>query len=1115
MLDGLTRRVRDWLQGPAPRRPAAPAGGLAHDHAVPDAASRLYRDGVELLGARKASEALMSFTEAIALSPDFAEAENHAGLALRELGRHEEAVVRFQRAVDIRHDYVAALNNLGGTCLQLGRLEEAEDPCKLALAFDSDSAEAYFTLGFVRWQQGRREEAVDHFYRSADLDPDSAQLRLTLGGLLHVAERFEEALQCYRQAEALSPDLPEMHNNFGATLLKLHRTEEAIGRFERALALKPDFADAYFNLGIAYSDGDRLEQAVGCYRRAIAINPGYAEAYNSLANALKAQGAVEEALECFRKALSLKPDYVDAHHNMGVTFNYLDRSTDAIACYEQAGRVKADHSESQLNLAITQLLVGDLARGWKGYEWRFRLANTDQKLVARKFPYAQWAGQSLAGRAILVWGEQGIGDEILFSSMYREVIEVSGRCVIECVTKLLPLFSRSFPEAQVVPRNEPPHPSTQERFDYHSPAGGLARWLRPTVARFPARRGQLVAAPERVANWKERLAQLGDGLKVGFSWRSVNVKGERALHFTGLDRWKPVFGTPGVHFVCLQYDECGAELARVQEQLGVKLHAFPEVDLFNDLDEAAALTRALDLVISAPTSVSLLAAALGVPTWQMSWGVDWQTHGTDRNLWFPAMTQFKRSWDQSWDEILALIAERLARHAAHGADPEVSRDAVPPSAAGEPQVKQQGLNEVLTQGESELRQDRLQDAAASYERAIALQSDHLGAHLKLGIVRYQQGLYEQADAAYGRVLELQPGHISARVNRALVRYQTGDFDAAVRDYEAVLQEQPDHPEAHVNLGLALLARGEFARGWQEYEWRFEQATLEERERSFPFPRWEGEDLTDKTILVWKELSVGSQLLFAGMFPELLARAGYCIIECTPKLAPLFARSFPDCDVVPRTEPPHPYTQHGIDFQVPSGSLGRWLRTGLDTFPQREGYLVADPQRVARWKERLRELGAGPKIGFSWRSINTRGERALACTSPDQWRAILRTPGVQFVCLQYDECSAELQAARTAFGVPLHQFSELDLFNDLDETAALTRALDLVISAPTAASVLSAALGVPTWQFHHGADWQMHGAPRHPWLPALRRFQRGAYQPWEEVMSEAAAELRRWLAGRGS
>jgi tetratricopeptide (TPR) repeat protein len=502
------------------------------------------------------------------------------------------------------------------------------------------------------------------------------------------------------------------------------------------------------------------------------------------------------------------------------------------------------------------------------------------------------------------------------------------------------------------------------------------------------------------------------------------------------------------------------------------------------------------------------------------------------------MTQFARSWNESWEPVIESIAGRLRERAAGtaagaAAEPEPAGDGGGELARGEALLRENRLLEARAQFERHLASgpqsargwlglartlralNRLQEAAEGAQRALEIDPGLAEAALELGMVRYHQGRIDDADTAYGRVLELDPGHLAARVNRALTGYERGDIDAAVAGCEAVLRERPDHPDARFNLGLALLARGDLARGWDEYEWRFDQATLEDRNRSFPFPRWEGQDLAGKTVLVWKEQSVGSQLLFAGVLPELVAAAGYCIIECTPKLVPLFARSFPDCDVVPRTDPPHPYTQHGIDFQVPVCGLGRWLRRSPDAFPARESYLVADADRVEYWRARLARLGAGSKIGFSWRSINVGGTRSLACTLIEQWQPVLAVPGAAFVSLQYDECSDELERARSEFGVPIHEPPGIDMFNDLDEVAALMRALDLVISAPTAVSVLSAALGVPTWQLHHGTDWQMHGQSRHPWLNSLTRIQRGFHQPWEEVMDDVAARLEAWLTARGS
>jgi hypothetical protein len=244
-----------------------------------------------------------------------------------------------------------------------------------------------------------------------------------------------------------------------------------------------------------------------------------------------------------------------------------------------------------------------------------------------------------------------------------------------------------------------------------------------------------------------------------------------------------------------------------------------------------------------------------------------------------------------------------------------------------------------------------------------------------------------------------------------------------------------------------------------------------------------------------------------------------VVECVPKLVALFRRSFNWAEVVAQTDPPDPRCIEGVDYQIAGGSLGQYLRLDLASFPKREdtggAYLFADPGREAHWRERLAKDGNGLKVGISWRSSNLRGERALSCTRLGQWGEIFKVAGVRFINLQYDESEAELKAAETAFGVTIQRYPEVDMYNDLDETAALMRGLDLVISAPTSVSILSAALGVPTWQMNHGVEWQLHGEANNPWYPAMRNYARRWDQPWEDILKQIAGELEVMAANRSS
>jgi len=253
------------------------------------------------------------------------------------------------------------------------------------------------------------------------------------------------------------------------------------------------------------------------------------------------------------------------------------------------------------------------------------------------------------------------------------------------------------------------------------------------------------------------------------------------------------------------------------------------------------------------------------------------------------------------------------------------------------------------------------------------------------------------------------------------------------------------------------------------------------------------------------------MIFAGMISELAASTAHCIVECEPRLVPLFARSFPDVETVPRTDPPHPATRNA-DVQIPAGSAARWLRPSLDRFPRRFpaglGYLRADPERVRHWRERLAALGPGLRVGICWRSALILGMRALQCTSLPQWRSVLAVPGVHYVNLQYDDCRDELDKARASFGVTVRTWPDIDLKQDLDEVAALTTALDLVISVGTAVACMAGALGVPVWQLtltSCGDCWTM-GRDYSPWLPSMRLYERAWDQSWEEVIERLAGDL---------
>ncbi|MBF8254473.1 MAG: TPR domain protein, partial [Deltaproteobacteria bacterium] len=236
--------------------------------------------------------------------------------------------------------------------------------------------------------------------------------------------------------------------------------------------------------------------------------------------------------------------------------------------------------------ALAHLLIGDYATGWVDYE--LRLISEDRPRCDGDFP--RWDGSSLTGRMLLVRGEQGLGDEIMFASCLPEVIARSRRCIVECSPRLEKLYCRSFPGADVVastPDHVLPAAVTREAVDFEIPVASLPRHLRRSAGEFPSHRGYLKADPQRVAFWRKRLSQLGPGPKVGISWRGGTHKTRSPLRSLPLEHWLPILGTPGVNFFSVQYGDVVTDLSALEARDGFRVAHWREA--IDDYDETAAL----------------------------------------------------------------------------------------------------------------------------------------------------------------------------------------------------------------------------------------------------------------------------------------------------------------------------------------------------------------------------------------------------------------------------------------------------------------------------------------------------------------------------------------------
>lgn len=409
---------------------------------------------------------------------------------------------------------------------------------------------------------------------------------------------------------------------------------------------------------------------------------------------------------------------------------------------------------------------------------------------------------------------------------------------------------------------------------------------------------------------------------------------------------------------------------------------------------------------------------------------------------------------------------------------------------------------------------RVMEAARALRRVLALVPDHAPALAELGLVYRSHWRMVPAERALRRALMLAPTLATAHNELATLLTLTERFDAAETRFLKALALQPADDRIRFNMALPYWQRGRLAEGYRLYDRGL--TNVRRPARDYAIPRWRGEPLAGRRIVVQPEQGLGDEIRFASCYADLIAAAGpggHCILQAEPRLVPVMQRSFPQASVRPFDRAAVPPPPRDAGFWVMAGSLPRHFRPDRAAFPRRSGYLTPDPARVAAWRERLAALPPGPKVGIAWRSRRMAIRNLAYYTTIEMWREVLAVPGVVFVNLQYDCAPFELETARERLGAEIHHWPDADLMNDLETAFALAAAVDLGITVATSVHDQLGAVGTEGWVLWPGTVGRWGGTD-YPFYPAISLVTRSHTESAAAALSRAARRLERWRAGRG-
>ncbi|MCE9660510.1 MAG: tetratricopeptide repeat protein [Burkholderiales bacterium] len=600
-------------------------------------------------------EAIRHLEAIVALDPGVVDAYVRLCQAHVQSGNMAAAAAVVDKGI-VHLPEAADLHSLSGNLnLHRGQLEAAIAAYRRATAIDPAHPEAHYNCGIALLGAHRPAEALASFDAALRARPDYPAALSHRAGVLLQLGRPAEALAGYEQVVQLAPELTAAWIQKGRILRDAKRLDEALASFERALAAEPGNLDLVNDLGLVLRDLKRPLEALAAFDRALQAKPDFAEALSNRGLVLHELDRLDESLAAYDRSLQLRPDLADTHANRGNALQELGRHEEALAAYQRALEIKPGYEAVYLNESLSRLVLGDLPGGWPKYEWRWQ--NNSEAPPARQFSEPIWLGKEpLAGKTVMLYAEQGLGDTIQFCRYAKVLSEQGAKVLLRVQPPLVPLLQGlAGVERLLVPGETPP------RFDFHCPLLSLPLAFGTSLQSIPGGGAYLHVSGSnfagRLAAWQARLGPK-DRPRIGLVWSG------NAHHKNDRNRSIPLrtfarIVSPEARFVSLQNAAREADAAVLAQRGDIAWFGAELVDFA----ETAALVAQLDLVISVDTSVAHLAAAMGKPVWLLlPVNPDWRwLLEREDSPWYRSMRLFRQTRRGDWSDVVARIEQEIAR----------------------------------------------------------------------------------------------------------------------------------------------------------------------------------------------------------------------------------------------------------------------------------------------------------------------------------------------------------------------------------------------------------------------------------------------------------------------
>ncbi|MCR9174968.1 MAG: hypothetical protein NXI19_03075 [Alphaproteobacteria bacterium] len=510
-----------------------------------------------------------------------------------------------------------------------------------------------FSLGNVERDGGRPESADRMYRRTLAVLPGSPNVLNNRGFLAFERKDWAAAADLFAAAGRAGPTFATAWSNRARALQKLGRDEDAVLPYKRGLLIDPTDVAACCEIA-------GLLDETPWARRALAVNPSASQPYNRLALLGTKTASRAGVLDWLRRGAVVRPDEADTWFNICVEFGRDGHTAEAATYGHFAALINPRHAGTHLNTAFALLALERFREGWDLH--RRRMEVPEAEAIRRTFSIPEWTDEDLSGRHLLLWGEQGIGDEVQFLTLVPQLADLGATLTIITEPRLRPILRRSFPSATVPEASEPMGtPEEDYGADLHLALGDLPHRLGLFCGGAARPTPWIVPDPERVAALRSALEARHPGKRlVGITWRSIAPKtgGQRTIAPSG---WRALAEITDIAVVSLQYGAVAEDVATFAREAGLALDLEHRIEPFEDLDGLAALVAAMDLVICPANNTVHFAGALSKPCWTLLPArPDWRW-GLSRadSLWYPNTTVYRQGTDADWDPVMRKVSDDL------------------------------------------------------------------------------------------------------------------------------------------------------------------------------------------------------------------------------------------------------------------------------------------------------------------------------------------------------------------------------------------------------------------------------------------------------------------------